>query len=278
MIAASMEKSSSHRFGPCLGEPAEEMQINVPQVGYEAVKEGAKSSLFRLVQILIVEAFIHGKMDSLFMKNKDQLTQSERWLDKLMWRETRGQSPISPMPEHVKRQMDKIEEEHSLVERLQEKFLKSTLQSPWKTLKVDADVVTPPTPIPSKADLDKQRLHRGQHGTECHKKRCLGNRSTLPEDDTLGKRNNKSRKAPVSEDSVARSWETEAAKDYYSGESPKEFWKSEKPKRLRLVKDRVISALDYNAYHLVERSSLCEDQVMRHMAQWKSRVQVEMKA
>lgn len=78
--------------------------------------------------------------------------------------------------------------------------------------------------------------------------------STSPQTDKHGKLNSKSQKASVSEESGVLLLEAEAAGDYDLRDSSNRFHKSKKLKVHRLVSERFSTALEWNDYHLVERS------------------------
>lgn len=65
-------------------------------------------------------------MDSLMMRKIEALTQFDWLTDALTRQVARFQSLITPITAHVKHHINIIEEEHSLVQRLQEQFLAST--------------------------------------------------------------------------------------------------------------------------------------------------------
>lgn len=101
--------------------------------------------------------------------------------------------------------------------------------------------------------------------------------STIPEGVKHGKRNTKSRKAPVSPMSRVNSSEAETTNDYKSKDSLRGSHNSVEPKVLKQVSDRFSTTLEYITYCSVERSSFYDNEVAKHMLKWASRWQVQMK-
>lgn len=62
LIAAEMQKSTSHRNAPVLTALMEDAPIEVLQVVYDAHKEGLKTSLINLVREVIADRIERGKM------------------------------------------------------------------------------------------------------------------------------------------------------------------------------------------------------------------------
>lgn len=147
------------------------------------------------------------------MRNFERLIQSDRIMDEWTCPLARCRSLITPMAAHVERQINMIEEEHHLVQRLQQQFLEINYQPPFATLKVEAEVVTPLTCTPSENEQGNERQRRRKHCTEIHSKRSHSNRFTSPEDETHGEWNRGTRKVPVPEASGVSSLDTEAVSD-----------------------------------------------------------------
>lgn len=109
------------------------------------------------------------------------------------------ESLIMPMAEHIKCLINKIEEQHRLIQRLQRQFLGTIYQSPLATPKAEDRVVTPPTCTSSETDFDGEHIQRHRRHAESHNKRIHGARFTFPEGDGQKKQKSKSIKAQASE-------------------------------------------------------------------------------
>lgn len=94
-------------------------------------------------------------MNPLPMRSIETLTQYDLFMDALRRRVATCQSLITSMTLHVKHQLNKIEEEHCLAQRLQQHFSITTHQPPLVILKVEAGGVTSPICTPSETDSMK---------------------------------------------------------------------------------------------------------------------------
>lgn len=88
-------------------------------------------------------------MDAQLMKNIETFTQSDWFIDALMWRVASGQPLILPMTAHAKPHINKSEEEHCPTQRPQQQVFETTYQPSLTTAEVEARVITPPTRTPS---------------------------------------------------------------------------------------------------------------------------------
>lgn len=71
---------------------------------------------------------------------------------------------MTPMTAHEKRHTSKIEEEHSLAQKLQQQFLETAYHFSLEMPKVEAGVVPPPTRAPPEMESHEER-RRGTRST-----------------------------------------------------------------------------------------------------------------
>lgn len=90
------------------------------------------------------------------------------------------QALLIPMTAGVKFQINMIEEEHHMAQRLQQLFLETTCQPPLEKPAAEAVVLTRSTRKPSKTDSDEERRPRRKRRTECHNRRSHGSAITFP--------------------------------------------------------------------------------------------------
>lgn len=118
MFGPEMEKSTSNCNDPLFAGLVEDKLIELLQVGHYAAKKSAKALLFNLVGEVIIEIFQQGKLDSLLVSNVEALIQPDRFVEALSRHVLGCQSLFTPLTEHAKHRINRIQEEHHLVQRL----------------------------------------------------------------------------------------------------------------------------------------------------------------
>lgn len=172
-------------------------------------------------------------MDSLVVKNTENLTQWYRVIEALAQRHFGGQSLITTMRAHLNCDMKMIEKEPGWVHILDPQFLRTTHQSLLVTPFVKDRVLTPSTHSPPETNSGDEVQRRFESRSKYHNKKwSLCTPSTCLECGWHQERNGKSSKAQVSERLVGRTLKAEAFSNYRSKDSSKSSQKSKTQRQL----------------------------------------------
>lgn len=131
---------------------------------------------------------------------------------------------------------------------------------------METGVVNQRTRKPLETGSDEEGRRKSKRLRKRLNDRIHGTRSTSPESDKHGERSVKSGEVQISEESRFSSSKAKAPSEHELKNSSKESPNSKNQKVFMPVNDTLSTGLDYKTFHWVKRSSLNDDQVVKHVS------------